>query len=367
MEITPPASFTFEPRPVSGWVLRSLCDLDASSPHTLAHVLTASMVKRQAVFAAMAEMGRDIQHVAAALARATGIECRDPLAQIARALKPQHVIEAVYGSVPDGLLGALRRIGSEPFSRPGLYADLFRLFAMPADQRRADLVRQTSGKVTEERLEIALALDAALLHRRVFEGLAELADVERLNAAIALIRSTVSTATVGDLRRSLAELPKDADLESWAVSWLRKTDRPLAALPSLDDPDLIILGVADLAAAARKFRNCLHRRVLHVASGRNCYVVATTEPGAVAELRRTANGGWVIEDVFGPVNEAPDPHVAAEMRRKLESAGVVSLASVVSRGDLERLAHVFNAFDLVNDWPPGRRLQQRLQEIEEAA
>jgi hypothetical protein len=368
METSLPGPFTkLHPRPVSGWPLQMLCDLDTASPHFLGHVLTASELKRQCVFAALAEMEQNAQAPAGALGAASGVQCRDPLAQSALSLvllKPAQVLRAIFNSVPYALLGTLKRVGPDPFSRLGLYRDLFRLFAEPEERERADLIRQFPGKLTEERLEIALALDTALLHQRVFERVADLDDAEQANAAVRLIRATVSTATTAELRRSVAVLPQVIGLSTWAASWLRRLDRPLAAPPALSDSDLTVLGVADLRAASMQLRNCLRERVIHVATGRDCYVVS---PGAVAELRRTSDGRWVLFDMWGPGNERPDRRIEDEMRRKLEAAGVVSLAAAVPEADLEPLAEFFSAFDLLSGWPTPGRARQRRQAIQEAA
>ena len=360
----------FQPRVVSGWALRPLCELDAASPHFLGHVLHASPLKRQAVFAAVAELERDPRTMASALGCASDIECRDPLAQVARALvllKPHDVIRAVYGVAPDGLLGTLKRVGADPFGRPGLYGDLFRLFEQPDERERADLLRQARGNLNENRLEVALALDPALLHQRAFEHVTDLDGADQVNAAVRLIRATVSTATLAELRRSVAVLPQNVELSAWAASWLRKLDRPLAEPPIQSDADLTVLTVADLRAASMQLRNCLRGRILHVASGRDCYVVATASPGAVAELRRTSDGRWVLFDIWGPGNEPPDQQIVAAMRGKLEAAGVASLETAVNEADLEPLAEFFSAFDLTTGWPPGRRMRQRLRAMEEAA
>ena len=366
-----PGSFiTLQPRPVSGWPLRVIYDLDTASPLFFGHVLTASELKRQSIFAAVAEMKNDLRKLAKILGAASGVQSRDPFVQSARSLvllKPAQILHAIYKCVPDGLLGALKRVGPDAFSRPGLYRDLFQLFAQPGQHERADLIRQFPGMLTEERLEIALALDSALLHQRAFERVTDPDDAEQANAAVRLIRATVSTATTAELRRSIAVLPQHIALRAWAASWLRKLDKPLVEPPMQSDTDLTVLGVSDLRAGSMRLRNCLRERVVHVASGRDCYVVSTASPEVVAELRRTADGRWILFDMWGPGNERPDHHAADAMRRKLEAAGVVSLAAAVGAADLEFLAEFFSAFDLTSGWPPPRRARHGLQAVQEAA
>ena len=371
MEKSVSNSFTkLQPRPLSGWPLRLLFDLDAASPHFFAHVSTASVLKRQSIFAALVELQCNAGAVSVALGRASGVECSDPVARSARSLvllKPAQLLRAIYGSVPDGLLGTLTRVGPDAFSRPGLYPDLFRLFAQPKERERADLIRQAAGQLPEERIEVALALDPVLLHQRAFENLTDLDEAKQANAAVRLIRATVSTATPAELRRSLAVLPQHIALRVWAASWLRKLDKPLAEAPVQTDTDVVVLGASNLRAASLQLHNCLRERVVHVASGRDCYLVSKTSPEVVAELRRTTDGRWILFDMWGPGNERPEEHIADAMRCKLEAAGVVSIAAAVGPADLQLLAEFFCAFDLTSGWPPPRRLRHRLPAVQDAA
>ena len=76
-------------------------------------------------------MKNNHQKLVGLLGAASGLQSRDPLARLARSLvflKPAQILLAIYQSVPDGLLGTLKRVGSDPFSRFGLYSDLFRIF-----------------------------------------------------------------------------------------------------------------------------------------------------------------------------------------------------------------------------------------------
>ena len=206
-----------------------------------------------------------------------------------------------------------------------------------------------------------------LLHQRAFERVTDVEDAEQANAAVRLIRATVSTATPAELRRSLVVLPQIIGLPVWATTWLRKLDKPLVEAPVQTDDDLVVLGVSNLRAGSLRLRNCLRERVVHVASGRDCYVVSTAEPNVVAELRRTADGRWIVHDMWGPGNERPDQTVADAMRRNLEAAGVVSLSAAVGAADLQLLAEFFSAFDLTSGWPPPRRTRHRLPAAQEAA
>jgi hypothetical protein len=373
MEITSlvvPGSVAFKPRALHGWALEVICDLDASCPNFLRHVVLASDLKRQTIYAAVAQIegGRGI--LGQALGGQANIRQDDEFAQIARALivlKPREILVALLGQVPDGLLGTLARLGPAPLSRRELYNGVFGVFADSVQRDRANLLRQAPGSLSEARIEFALALDPALLHPRVFKAVKSLDDLEQLHAALRLIRRTVSTATDVEIRRSVSELPGGAAVSDWAVAWLRRMDCPPAPPPIENDLELIPLYGSALEDAARRLRNCLGDRLPHAATGRDLYVEVSTPPGAVAELRRLSNGGWVLMNIWGPRNEPPDEELATRVRAKLEAAGVVCLEAATSQADLDHLTELFSAYDLSDWWPHRQRLRQRLQAMEEAA
>ena len=141
----------FRPRPFAGWALVSSCRLAAAFPSLLSHAVQCSPLKRQSLFACFAEidwsrpdsMGDRLSHVAPADASA-----REPLLLIARsvvATRAAAVLEAVFGSVPDGLLGVMKRLGDQPFTHPGLYRLLHELMGNPIHRARAKVLTQISG------------------------------------------------------------------------------------------------------------------------------------------------------------------------------------------------------------------------------
>jgi hypothetical protein len=117
-----PYRTTFKPRAFAGWALRAASLLDAHCPNLLNHILLASDLKRQVAFATVAEFQPHApEPLAARFRQVAPAECLttlDPLAQVGRGLiisKPREIMEAVFGSVPDGLLGVMKRLGSQPF------------------------------------------------------------------------------------------------------------------------------------------------------------------------------------------------------------------------------------------------------------
>src|SRR3954468_19498165 len=117
---------TFKPRAfTTAWALQAASLIDTHCPSLLNHILTASDCKRQVIFGTLAYLRlASPNDLAARLRKIAPADCLttlNPLAQIGRALivsKPREIIEAVFGSVPDGLMGVLKRLGHQPFTNP---------------------------------------------------------------------------------------------------------------------------------------------------------------------------------------------------------------------------------------------------------
>jgi hypothetical protein len=128
----------------------------------LAHVVQSSPLKRQSVFAACAEIDQE-GHLQALAERfqgiglADGAYALDPLTRVARTLRTaraSEIIEAVFGSVPDGLLGVMRRLGHSPFNVPQGYRALHELMANPIHRQRAKVLLQLGGPLNETTINI---------------------------------------------------------------------------------------------------------------------------------------------------------------------------------------------------------------------
>jgi|SRR5215211_7518867 hypothetical protein len=114
LKATSPYRTTFKPRAfTTGWALQAASLIDTHCPSLLNHLLTATDRKRHVIFATLADLRlTSPDDLAARLRKIAPADCLttlNPLAQIGRALivsKPRHIIEAVFGSVPDGLMGS---------------------------------------------------------------------------------------------------------------------------------------------------------------------------------------------------------------------------------------------------------------------
>src|SRR3954471_12515387 len=184
LETTLPGRRHFTPRAFSTeWALQGACALDAALPGFLNHLLHASDLKRQTLFAGIAIlMLNDGMETSRKAELATGATQR--FARLLILAKPKQILGTIFGSVPNGLLGTLARLGPEPPMRIGLHFDLFNLFAEREHRSRANLLRRTSGEIHQWKIDIALLLDPLLLHQNVFEALIDTDEMSQLHDAL---------------------------------------------------------------------------------------------------------------------------------------------------------------------------------------
>jgi hypothetical protein len=349
------------PRPFSGSYLETACLLDSAYPGFLNRLLHASDLRRAAIFAALAEVKlSSIEEVAARLRPISPPACHadlDAYAQIARALmiaRAREITRAIYGGVPDGLLGLLARLGGDPLPDRGLYRLAHSLFADPQHRARSKLLCQTIGPLRAAKIEVAARLDPALLHPAVFERVADTERVEALHAALALIRAVVPEATDEALRFSLDGLSStDRQLSVWIGRWLRRMTRlPVAPPIPEDDPDLRLVRGCDMVELGRRFQNCAATRLGYLALGTRAYLEWTGEGGpAVIELRGLSNGGFVVEDIRGIRNAEPGSALLARIQTKLATVGVVSFTGLGQSPKANALKGLLDAYDVEHGEP----------------
>jgi hypothetical protein len=255
-----------------------------------------------------------------------------PMAWIAQALillKARKIVRAVFVEVPRGLLGMLSRLGDTPLPQHRFYRLVFEMFSDPEHRQRASALLQMTGKIGPSQIEIARHLDPVLVHRNVLNRIS-LAQVDDVNTVLALIRSTVTTATDAALRQSIEQIDPKTRLETFFARWLKKMDRPMAApdIPA-DDPDLAVLTTGEaMVSLGRRFQNCLGSKAPFVATGRHAYVHWRHSPEAIAELHRLSNGQFVLADVHTILNQRPDPGLVAAVQSKLQSLGIPALETI---------------------------------------
>ena len=319
------------PRAYDDWALTTSILLDKACPGFLADTLCADNLTRQVRFATLAAMDMNAPEVLAdRLHKATNnpnlFSERDPLARIARtllALRPRAVLQAVYGSCPDGFLGLLRRLDALPVDRD-LYQAAHTIFSDPAHRRRAEILLQMAGPVTGTKLSILSRLDPMLVHKGVVDRVyGDGVQIEGLHVFLSLIR-TLCDATDEEITQSIDQLAPQAKLTTWAVQWLRRQVRlPVQPPIPADDCRFQALFGEALYECASEFRNCLKGYLANPALGKVLYFRWMGTKPAVLELEAHSEGRWVLGDMLGPRNTALDTETKADIRAALTEHSVL--------------------------------------------
>lgn len=296
--------------------------------------------------------------------------------------RPRDLVRALFGSVPDGLVGAMQRLGHDPVGSAETYRELQRLFFSdaPADRRRVKVLGQMAGSLVGAQIEIVSLLDPVLLHPAFVANVHETQQVADLNAALAYVRARCSGATDEAIRSSLARLkPGDhrSTLYKW---WTHRFDRLPRTLDTRGDPTLVILGSAEaLSDAGRRYANCLKSKVGEVYVGNYVYFEyrpAAPEPGVIGELRVTTQG-FLLEGLYARNNMKVNPKRAAIVRRKLAVCGVALYDHAPDDQGSVAAAHVLNFYSFAEpdntgwgielDEPPANGLEELETVANEAA
>ncbi|MGA4551132.1 hypothetical protein [Methylorubrum aminovorans] len=379
------------PKIYSSWALDRAIILDCACPGLLASTLYFGPTRRQAVFLLLASFdwlgqAQIASRFRRAIEGAVGPGQSDA-AVIGRAIlllrRPRDLVRALFGSVPNGLLGAMQRLGHDPVGDPGTYEELQRLFFSdaPADKRRVKVLGQIAGSLVGAQIEIVSLLDPVLLHPAFVANIYETKQVAELNAALAYVRARCSGATDEAVRSSLARLkPGDhrSTLYKW---WIHRFDRLPRTLNTRGDPSLVVLGSAEaMSDAGRRYANCLKSKVGEVYLGNYVYIEyspAAPEPGVIAELRVTTRG-FLLEGLYARKNCKVRPERAAAVRRKLAACGVALYDHAPDERDLVvAAAQVLNQYNFAEpdnigwgvefDEPPANDFEEHVTAADEAA
>jgi hypothetical protein len=172
-----------------GWATDDLVKLDALSPGLIARILTASPMRRHAILLVLAERCGN---------RLPGVADDDAelvLATVLRRDRAREIIQHAFGAAPEGLLGALERLGGDPMPSPWAYGRLYALFSRPEQRRKAEALQRVSGQITERMLRVVDILDPRWVHAETMRRLESPAEARTFNEAVAFAQSVCSKAT----------------------------------------------------------------------------------------------------------------------------------------------------------------------------
>lgn len=277
-----------------GWSTDMLVRLDDECPGVLGRVLTASVGRRQAIFAALA-----VQSDMSAVYPASDDLFPTALGEVIRHGRVRDILRHAFKAVPEGLPGLLARVGERPLPRPQDYLSLHRL-AAGASIRSLDALR--GDRISGRKLDVLAALDARWHHANTLARLDTPAEAMRFNAAVEFVQSVCSRADDEVVAAAIAAMVPSSTLPRVLDRFVRRADRlPAHPIRVADNELRPLTTMKDYLEAARRYRNCLSSKLDHVAAGR--LAVAEFRGEALLEFRPlTADAGWMLWQVHGHRN-----------------------------------------------------------------
>ena len=270
-----------------GWATIPLLMLDERAPGLIRRVLTVSPMRRQAIFAVVAE------HTCSPVA--LDDEGETALARVLLRDRAREILSYAFGDVPDGLIGTLERIGYEPLASSSGYLRLRGAFARGAPPHLAEALRD-AGEIDAQRLKVLDALDPRWVHSTTLKRIENTRDARDFNACLAFVQQVNSKATDEVIAEAIARLPPQSDLPTLVQRFIRRADR-FPPNPIEESNELRRLSsVRSLIEAARRYRNCLASKIEAVLVGQVAFAEFRGE--AILELHPLSGGfGWLLADV----------------------------------------------------------------------
>ena len=227
------------------------------------------------------------------------------------------ILRAAFGTIPEGLRGALRRAGSRTHPRR-FYPYLHRLLSSDSRAQTTALV-PLMEKVTPSSLATARVLPADL---RTPTLVSILGSADRARDVTRLV-TLLSEAGVdrGAMCRALKSVTSMNDVIEFAGRWSFRAKLPSHPVPATElyTP---IEHACDLKSVALKYRNCLRNLLANCLDGRAAFaVVRDGDQEAIVHLIRH-RAEWTLHEICGPDNRLPNPAVEKIAAQYLERNGI---------------------------------------------
>tara|TARA_R110002051_G_scaffold231966_1_gene293812 strand:- start:1839 stop:2942 length:1104 start_codon:yes stop_codon:yes gene_type:complete len=317
--------------PLEGWPLVFAAELETHSPGFLLHALGSKARWRQAFYVFLAVTGLD--RAAEFLMRANGSEfdmpwnsLLDELGQCLRAMRPKDILSASLSEIPEGLGGALSKLGMRPMPSPECYEKLVAVLSdtEPAGRQRAKTLLQLVH-LDANILDVVLSADPVALIPSIIPQISSTERVQRLNACLTALRS-LAGASDEALRHSLEEHATTFRLHEFVQSWLPKVSILPVSCGLEDHPQFERVVPATAAKVGKRYRNCLATKIPDLLTG--VWSAWIWEPGNLVVVLTAVEQGFVLSGVFAYENAPPPEEHAAQVREVLAKAGIICLNRV---------------------------------------
>ncbi len=313
-----------------GWATARLIHHDGLAPGVLRRLLSSGPMRRQAVFLMLANEVVHERHLQIVGGEADDNEAADR-AEVLRDGRANEVVALAIDRAPEGLLGALERIGLKPFTDPRLYARLCEVY-LRADQRHVAEALRHVGHITPTMLRIIDVLPPELTCAVTLTRLESPSEAAEFVESVELAQAVNSRASDKVLRESLDRLPEHVRLETFVSRFIRRADIELHAPLAADNEITPLLTVRDMIWTGRSWRNCLATdpKIIGALLGRRAY--ARFRDTALLEFAPLTNGGWLYLQCHGHANLPVAQDVEDAARAKVIGAGVACVPVREPRG-----------------------------------
>ena len=317
------------------WMIGKLVQYDELVPGVLRRLLDSGPARRQAVFALIASELVFERHE-----QCLGEEpCEEQLLDRANVLffgNARDILTMMLGrEPPEGLKGALERIGMAPFRDHRFYSRLVSVFMDPEHRVAANVLRYVEI-ITPQVVTAIEILPAHLVHQNVLKWISRRAEpVEVCGALVRTvewIQSVNSKANDDEILAAISRMSSDTQLDHVTSRMVRRADKPLAT-PIADDHEVVCCRtVASMIMVSRRLRNCLgkNHKLVDALEGRTAY--AACRHLYVIEFNRLNDGGWLFADVHAARNGYVDRDIFDAVIAKCAAA---SIAFVPKRPDIQ--------------------------------
>ena len=243
-------------------------------------------------------------------------------AEVLRDGRAREVIGLAIGDhVPDGLLGALERVGLSPLKLSLGYRHLIDVFMQPEQRHVADGLRYV-GAIHDKTLMIIDKLPPWLIHPQVLTRLDSVSDAQAFAEAIGFAQSVNSATTNERILGALAHMGAQTTLPELVARFVRRADRELGQPVPADSEVTPIRTIHEMIVTSRRFRNCLgtNKRIISALRGRTAY--ANFKGLAIMEFVALSDCSWVYAGSYGVRNDTVGDDVETAARAKCAAAGV---------------------------------------------
>jgi hypothetical protein len=269
--------------PLSGWLLSRIVQMDAASPKSgfAGFMLRASIERRQVVAAFLA-------------ATEPTNHANEEVVYILMEGRHSAILRLAYGYVTAGFRSALARCGAQTHER-AFYPRLWEL--LNSGSQHIVIAIQRAPELDPDRLSIITSLPVDLCDSRINTKINDKAQAADIVLAVDLLerRGLDRADIIEALRRS-------TKLTDTIKRWSLRMPFPAGPIRACDGYRPITNGL-DLAATARRYRNCSRRYFTSLLSAEHAFGEFRHDEQEVLISYDRSQGYWLVEGVYGYRNE----------------------------------------------------------------